>query len=305
VRISAAWYEEVIAKMTIAQLISLAIAISIVLTVFALGLNANLEDAIWLFRRPGLLVRSILSMNVLMVVLAIIVAKVFNLDPVIETAIIALAISPVPPIFPKKQQKVGATDSYAVALLVSASLASVILIPGWIELLGGIFSFEAHLGLGKILPIIFLKILLPLFAGILVHRFAPHFARRAARPISLIAMVLLVIGVLPVLFISYRAMWAMVGNGVLVAVILFAVVGITAGHLLGGPDPDDRSVLALATSTRHPGLAITIAALNFPERKGAVLIVVLFHLIIGTIVAIPYIKWRKSLHFNLEAKERA
>jgi BASS family bile acid:Na+ symporter len=244
-------------------------------------------------------------MNVLMVVLAIIVAKLFNLDPAIKTAIIALAISPVPPVFPKKRQKVGATDSYAVALVVSAALASIVLIPAWLEFLGGAFSFEAHLGLGKILSIVFLKILLPLFAGILVRRFAPHFANRAVRPISLVAVVLLVIGILPVLFTSYRAMWAMVGNGVLVAVALFALVGITAGHLLGGPDPDDRSVLALATSTRHPGLAITIAALNFPERKSAVLIVVLFHLIVGTIVAIPYIKWRKSRHLDPEAKVRA
>jgi BASS family bile acid:Na+ symporter len=288
--------------MTINQLIPLAIAISIFLTVFALGLGASLEDAIWLFRKPGLLARSIFSMNVLMVGLAIIAAKLFELDPMIETAIIALAISPVPPVFPKKRQKVGATNSYAVALLVSAALGSLVLIPAWLELLGGIFNFETHMGLGKILPIVFLKILLPLFAGILVHRFAPAFAGRAVRPISLAATILLIIGVLPVLFISYRAMWAMVGNGVLVAVILFAVVGITAGHLLGGPDPDNRSVLALATSTRHPGLAITIAALNFPERRGPVLIVVLFHLIVGAIVAIPYIKWRKNRHFALEAK---
>lgn len=290
--------------MTLTHLIPLAIATSIFLTVFALGLDANLKDAIWLFRKPGLLARSIFSMNVLMVVLAIIAAKLFGLDPAVKVAIIALAISPVPPIFPKKRQMVGATDSYAVALVVSTALASVVLIPAWIELLGGIFNFEAHVGFGKILPIVSLKILLPLFSGTLVHSFAPQFAGRAVRPISLVAVVLLVVGVLPVLFISYRAMWAMVGNGVLLAVALFAVVGITAGHLLGGPDPDDRSVLALATSTRHPGLAITIAALNFPERKHAVLIVVLFHLIVGAIVAIPYIKWRKSRHLGSEAKVR-
>jgi BASS family bile acid:Na+ symporter len=289
--------------MTIAQLVPLAIATSIILIVFALGLDADLNDAIWLFRRPGLLARSIFSMNVLMVVLAIMGSRLFSLDPAIKTAIIALAISPVPPIFPKKRQKVGATDPYAVALVVSTSLASVVLIPIWLELLGGIFNFEAHVGLGKILTIVFLKIMLPLFAGILIRRFAPHVAARAVRPISLVAAVLLVMGVIPVLFISYRAMWAMVGNGVLAAVVLFAVVGIAAGHLLGGPAPDDRSVLALATSTRHPGLAITIAALNFPERKGAVLIVVLFHLIAGAIVALPYIKWRKRLHSDREANE--
>lgn len=289
--------------MTIAQLIPLAIVTSIVLTVFALGLNSSLEDAIWLFRKPGLLAKSIFSLNVLMVILAIVAARLFKLDPALQIAIIAIAISPVPPIFPKKESKVGATNPYAIALLVAASLFSIVLIPAWLGLLGAIFDFEAHVGVGleKILPTVFLRILLPLFAGILVHQFAPHFADRAVKPISLFAVILLIISIIPVLFvISYRAMWAMVGNGVLIVVILFAVVGITAGHLLGGPDPDNRSMLALATSMRHPGLAITIAALNFPERKSAVLIVVLFHLIIGTIVTIPYMKWRKKQHSRLE-----
>ena len=289
--------------MTAAQLISLAIVISICLTVFALGLNSYLKDAIWLFRKPGLLARSLFSMNGFMVILTVTVAKLVNLDPALRIAIIALALSPVPPIFPKNQQKVGATNSFAISLVVCAALASIVLIPMWSELLGGIFHFEAHLGLGKIIPIVLLRILLPLFAGILIHRLAPRFADRAVRPISLVAMVLLVIAVIPALFVSYRAMWAMIGNGVLITVTLFTVVGLTAGHLLGGPNPDNRSVLALATSTRHPGLAITIAALNFPERKSAVLIVVLFHLIVGSIVAIPYVKWRKSLHARLKGNE--
>jgi BASS family bile acid:Na+ symporter len=287
--------------MTLIQLIPLAIATSIFLTVFALGLDANLNDATWLFRKPGLFARSIFSMNVLMVIFAIVAAKLFNLDPVVKIAIIALAISPVPPFFPKKQGKVGATDSYAVALLVSAALCSIVLIPGWLEVLGGIFHFEAHLALGKILPIVFVKILIPLAAGMLVHHFAPAFAERAAKPTSVAATILLVLAVVPILFSSFHAMWAMVGNGVLITVTLFALVGITVGELLGGPDPDDRSVLALATSARHPGIAITIAALNFPERKSAVLIVVLFHLIVGGIVAIPYMKWRKSRHPDLDA----
>jgi BASS family bile acid:Na+ symporter len=288
--------------MTIAELIPLAIALSISLIVLALGLDSSLRDAVWLFRKPGLLARSIVSLNVLMVLLALAAAKLLKLDPAIETAIIALAISPVPPIFPKKQSKVGATDSYAIALLVAASLFSVVLIPAWLGSLGDIFGFEAKLALPKVLTIVFIKILLPLSIGILIRHLAPHFAHRAAKPISLIATVLLVGGILPVLFTTYHAMWVMVGNGVLATVFLFAVVGLIVGHLLGGPDPDDRSVLALATSTRHPGIAIAIATLNFPERKAAILIVVLFHLIVGAIVAIPYMKWRNKMHSSLEAQ---
>jgi len=64
--------------MTLDQLIPAAISVSIFLTVFAVGLHAALRDAVFLLRRPGLLLRSILSMNVVMVVFAATAATLFD-----------------------------------------------------------------------------------------------------------------------------------------------------------------------------------------------------------------------------------
>ena len=52
--------------MSSAELIPLVIKVSIVLTVFALGLKSSPQDAAHLVKRPGQLVRSMLSMNVVM-----------------------------------------------------------------------------------------------------------------------------------------------------------------------------------------------------------------------------------------------
>ena len=41
---------------------------------------------------------------------------------------------------------------------------------------------------------------------------------------------------------------------------------------------------------------MAIAALNFPEHKTAVIAMVLLHMIIGGIVAIPYTVWSKRSH---------
>jgi BASS family bile acid:Na+ symporter len=289
--------------MTIFQLMSLAISASIILTVFALGLDAHPNDLIWLFRRPSLLVRSILSMNVLMVIFAVGITFIFHLAPAVKIAIVALAISPVPPALPKKEHKAGSNGSYGIGLVVAAALLSIILVPGWLALLGQYFEFDEHPALGKIIPIVLIKILIPLVAGTLVGKFAPKFAKQIIKPTKIVAAVLLIATVLPVLFLFRHAMFAMIGNGVLIAVVLFALMGIVLGQLLGGPDPDNRSVLALATSARHPGIAIAIAAINFPEQKKAVLVVILFHLIVGAIVAIPYLKWRKKHHAKLAGME--
>lgn len=287
--------------MTIAQLIQMTLIASIFLTVFTLGLDCGWQDAMWLFRRPGLLVRSILSMNVLMVLFAVEIARLFDVAPAIKIAIIALAISPVPPIFPKKQRKTGGTSSYAIGLVVAAALFSVVLIPCWLLILGHHYGFVADLGLRKIVPTILISILIPLFLGIMIHKFAPAFAARAFKPVAIVATVLLVVAVLPVFFTEASAMWAEIGNGVLWMLLSFAVVGLIVGHLLGGPDPDNRTVLAMATSARHPGIALAIASLNFPERKAEVMVVILFHLLVGAIVAIPYVKWRRKQHAKLVA----
>jgi bile acid:Na+ symporter, BASS family len=76
---------------------------------------------------------------------------------------------------------------------------------------------------------------------------------------------------------------------------VFVLIGLAAGHLLGGPDPDDRTVLALSTATRHPGVAIAIANANFPGGKLAVAAVLLY-VLVSAVVSIPYLNWIKRRH---------
>src|SRR5262245_45165274 len=60
--------------MTIAELIPLVIQTSILLLVFGLGLHATLEDVTYLFRRPGVLVRALLAMGVVVPFFAAVLA---------------------------------------------------------------------------------------------------------------------------------------------------------------------------------------------------------------------------------------
>ena len=134
---------------------------------------------------------------------------------------------------------------------------------------------------------------LPLIVGMLVRYFVPGFAERIGEGLIKISTVLLAIAVLPILVTNAPSVWSMIGSGVIVVLVLFTSVGLVAGHLLGGPNPDDRTVLALATCTRHPGVALAIAGLNFPEHKPTVMVIVLCHLIIGVVATVLYKAWRK------------
>lgn len=278
--------------MNLATLIPLALKMSVFLTVFVIALNARLEDVLYLFRRPVELVRSLLSMNVIMPLFAAALAAAFQLHPAVEIALITLAVSPVPPALPKKEFKAGGRSSYAIGLLVAASMLAIVIVLIAVELLGRAFRRPVHISPGTIAQIVLMAVLLPLAAGLAVRHFAPSFAERIAKPLSIVARVLLVAGALPILFTAWPAIVSLIGNGTLSAIVAFTLAGLGVGHLMGGPEPEDRTVLALSTASRHPGVAMAIASANFPGQK-LVLAAVLLYLIVSALVSAPYMAWRR------------
>lgn len=284
--------------MTLIEIIKFAIMASVFLLVFAIGLNATIRDCGSLMRRPGLLARSIFSMNGVMLVFAVIVGLLFNINPAIKIALIALAVSPVPPIIPGRQEKAGGSHDYAIGLLAAGAAASIVIVPLAMAVVGWIFGRDLHVPVGRVVSIMLMTVLIPLAVGVLVHQLAPAFGKKIAHPVSVFATALLVFTVLPILFVAAKAVWVLIGSGMIVFLVLFSAVGLAAGHFLGGPDPADRTVLAIATAIRHPAIALAVASVNFPDQK-AVPAVVLCHLIVGTIMVSVYAKWRRPVHWSV------
>ena len=281
--------------MHLQSLIPLALKTSIFLTVFSLGSQATFADATYLFRHPRMLFRGIISMSVVMPLLALLLVMTFNLHPAVKIALVALSVSPVPPLFPKNALKAGGKESYAVGLLVATVLLAIITIPITMEIFSKVTGVPLQMSPLSVAVVVFKTALTPLLLGILMHTFATAFAERVAKPIGKVAVVLLIVGVVPVLFVSMRAILSLLGDGTLLSLVAFALIGYAVGHLLGGPAPEDRSVLALATASRHPALAVAIAQANFPQQKLA-LPAVLLYLIVSTVVtgAAPKLMKKKS-----------
>ena len=77
----------------------------------------------------------------------------------------------------------------------------------------------------------------------------------------------------------------------MVAIGAFVAIGLLVGHVMAGPDPQQAVVLALSSATRHPAIALSIAAANFPDERFAGTI--LLYVIVAAIVGIPYLVWRQ------------
>ena len=278
--------------MSLQTLIPIVLKASVLLNVFAIGLRASAQDATYLFRRPRKLASALLAMNVLMPVLAVAMVTVLDLDPAVNIALVALSVSPIPPLLPKKQVKAGGTASYAIGLLVAIGLLSIIFVPLAMEIIERVLEVPLQMSATSLATLIFMTVLLPIGLGAAVHRFVPSVASRLVKPITLIAGIGLLACVAAILFVAAPMIWALMGNGTGIALAAFVSVGLAIGHLLGGPETEDRSALAISTASRHPGIAIAIAQTNFPEQKLA-LAAVLLYLLVNAVVSIPYQAWAR------------
>jgi BASS family bile acid:Na+ symporter len=276
-----------------AELIKLGIQLSVLLTVLGLGLAATWADVTYLLRNPGLLVRSFLSMFVVMPVVCVCAALYFQLPPAIKVALVALAISPVPPFIPKKQLMIGGQAAYALSLVSLAAVFSIVFVPIVTSLFGHWFNRPAEISAAKVAQIVGITILIPLLVGVALRARMPALAEKLARPAGVFGMALLVVCVVPLLIHLWPLVSSFIGNGTVLILALIALVGTAAGHLLGGPDAWHRKVLALSTSARHPAVAITVATSAYPEGKLALGAVLLYVLVV-TLVTVPYVVWSKG-----------
>jgi len=273
------------------QLLTLAFQVAVIGTVFGFGLTSTRDDLLYLWRRPGLLIRSVLAVLVVMPIMVVLLVKLFDFRHTVEVVLVALAISPVPPLLPQKESKAGGRRSYGIGLMLFMGLVAIAVIPLVVELLEHVFSRSFTVDTGAIARIIMIAVLIPLVAGMAIRELLPRVAERLEKPVRLAANLLLLVAVLVLLAVSWQAVWVAAGNGSILLLLAFVVVGLVIGHLMGGPELEHSVVLALSTACRHPAIALAIAATNFPdERFGGTIIL---YLLVSTIVGIPYVAWQR------------
>ncbi len=227
-----------------------------------------------------------------MPVVAVLLSVLFDFGPTVERALIALAISPVPPLLPHKESKAGGDERYALGLMAMLALMAMAVIPLEVLILRSVAGRPLEMASGAVFRVVLISTLLPLSAGMAVRSFMPGLVARIEKPVAMIANVLLPLALLLLLAGAASAVLALAGDGrVLIAMFVFLAVGLAVGHVLGRPNPNHSVVLALSTACRHPAIALSIAAASFPEERFGVTI--LLYVLLGAIVAVPYIAWQR------------
>ena len=278
--------------MDIRQLVILGLQVSIIGTVFSFGLNTTAADFRYLFERPGLLVRSLLAVLVLTPLAAVVLVRVFNFQLAAEIAVAALAISPLPPLLPSKETRAVGDASFGLALMAVLALLAIATVPLSAEVLELVLGRPFSVSAATIARMVLVAVILPLLAGMIVRARLPAVTERIEPIVSLLAKVMLTAAVLVLLIAMWRGITGAIGGGAIACMVVFVVLALVIGDLMGRPDRDHSVVLALSCASRHPAIALSIATANNPNEHFAGTI--LLYLLVNAVVGVAYLKWRQT-----------
>jgi predicted Na+-dependent transporter len=184
---------------------------------------------------------------------------------------------------------------YVFSLVVTSSLASIVLVPLSIGVLTEQFAAPVQVEPLTAAAVIGKSFLLPLAVGMILRALLPRVGERLANGLTVAAGLGLVVCAALLLLLNVplliEARWSGFG-----ALVLLMVIALAIGHTVGGPDPDDRTALAVACATRHLGIAVLVAT-SFPGPRIVVLISA--YIVISVAVSVPYLRWRKRQRLAL------
>ena len=276
--------------MSAAQVFQILLLVGLFTSVLAFATKTTREDVSYLWRRPGLLARSLVTIYILMPLVTL--AMMWALPVPLHTKIglVLLAIAPALPVSPKNMLKLGGYPPYVNSLLVSMCVIAILTTPASLAILSAVFPEEASIRPLQVLKVLAPTFFVPLAVGLVLRGLAPAVADRLAGPVGKLGALMLSGFFLIRLGTNFRDVLDL-GAWSLGAVALWTLVGLAVGHLLGGPDPVERPSLALATALRHIGVAALIATTSFANARPLPLI--LTYIAAYTFVPIPYSIWLK------------
>jgi BASS family bile acid:Na+ symporter len=234
-------------------------------SMLGIGLKVGKDEFLTVIRDKSWLARMFVANFVLIPAVGILAAKLLPVKPENGLALIVLACAPggmsALQYLSKKQET--AALAYGGGTTILLTFLSIFISPALIALA---IPKEMTLTVpyGRAVLFVALFMLLPLVLGMLVHGLAGPVAQKVAGPVSLIATLAFVGAMVKMLNVTKWAKGEM-GKAGLLAILVFILISMLIGWLLGGPRKFTRPVLATVSSMRNIALALAIAIRSFDD----------------------------------------
>lgn len=268
------------------------VAATIMLQVLAVGVQADPASLLTCVRRPLWLIRIILAIFIGVPLLGAALVKMSSAPIGMKVSLLLMAMAAVAPLLPRKLLKLGVGAAFADSLAAVTMVLAIPLVPITASALGAMFGREMVVPVVSVAGTLASTFLVPFAIGMALRKMLRERATRIGEWANTISSIMLAGIVLVLIAVQFGTILPMLWQS-LPLVVTFAAGALFIGHVLGGPDPRERTALAIATVTRHPGLALLMATSSFPNLH--VLPPILSVIIGCAIVSIPYTAWRKRI----------
>jgi bile acid:Na+ symporter, BASS family len=272
----------------VTEALMILLKVSIVVLIACVGAGTSPSELTYLWRRPALLLRSLAAMYLLVPLVAFGLVLIMPIERGVKAAMLVLAVSAGAPLLPRRLKKLK-SQPYIFSLLITSSLVAIVAVPLWVALLGAYFDVRVDLPVSAVVSDIAKTILLPIMIGMALRLILPAWSERLSDRLIKIAGIVLAASGIILLVVHREHLVGLSWQGVL-ALVGLMVFALFIGQLLGGPNPSDRTALAIACATRHVGIALIVAT-EFDGVRTAVLVVAYF--VTAFIVSSLYLTWRR------------
>ena len=266
----------------LATLAQLSVLVFVIGSMTSMGLSLKMPQIIAPLKDLKLVILALVANFVLVPLVAIVITLIIPLDESVRIGLILLATAAGAPFLPKLAEAAKGSTAFSVGLMVLLMVVTIIYLPLVLPLLlGGV-----EVNPWDIAQSLIVMMLIPLAIGLFINaryeetaaKIQPTFGQAS----NIALLVLTVLG----LVLNFQAMIDLVGSLGILAGILFIVISLVAGYLLGmaSSDSGTRSVMGLGTAQRNISAALVVAAQNFDTNVVTYLMVIA---VIGLVVLMP------------------
>jgi BASS family bile acid:Na+ symporter len=248
----------------------LATVIFVLTSMLAMGFSLTLQQIIEPLKNTRLLILTLVANFVLVPLLSLLILFVVPLSEGLSIGLVLIGTAAGAPFLPKLAQVAKGDPAFAVGMMVLLMVVTIVYVPIILPfLLTGVTVDPWAIARS----LIFLM-LIPLAIALLVRARYEEIANGLIPLMTQATNLSLLVLVVAFFVVYFNDLIGVIGsNGILVAVI-FLIISLAIGYVLGGSSSGIKRVLAVGTAQRNLSAALAISSLNFSNPDVMVMILV-------------------------------
>ena len=271
--------------MDLAQLLvkgsNLAVIIFVVSSTFGVGLSLTVGQILAPLRNARLVVVALIANFILVPMAAFGLWKLLRLDEPLGIGLLLCGLAAGAPFLLKLAEFAKGNMAFAVGIMVMLMVLTV----GYVPLVLPLVLVGTSVNPVKIAQSLVILMLIPLAIGLTIRAYAAGVAGKIRPVIGLISTISMILVVTLTIAAHFKNVISVFGTYGIFSAAIFTAICLAVGWLFGGPDTDNKGVLALGTAQRNTAVGFVVAGQNFSDPKVVVMIAVV--MIVEFVMLVP------------------